>query len=69
MEIEMSKEYSPKIERQIIRRVINQGLLSDEQEAQAQIDEEYERFLEKQERKALRKKRKSNTKNWEDDYG
>lgn len=65
----MSKEYSPKIERQIIRRVINQGLLSDEQEAQAQIDEEYERFLEKQERKALRKKRKSNTKNWEDDYG
>jgi hypothetical protein len=65
----MSKEYSPKIERQIIRRVINQGLLSDEQEAQAQIDEEYERFLEKQERKALRKKRKSNTKNWENDYG
>lgn len=63
----MSKDYSPKIERQIIRRIINQGLY-DEKEAQAQVDEEYERFLEKQERKALRKKRKNNIKNWEDDY-
>jgi len=64
----MSKDYSPKIERQIIRRIINQGLY-DEKEAHAQADEEYERFLEKQERKALRKKRKNNSKNWDDDYG
>lgn len=63
----MSKNYSPKIERQIIRRIINQGLLNDEMEAQAQIDENYERFLEEQERRALRKKRKNKSKEWDDD--
>lgn len=63
----MSKDYSPKIERKIIRRIINQGLF-DEKEAQAEIDEQYERFLEEQERKALRKKRKNHKKEW-DDYG
>jgi|OpeIllAssembly_1097287.scaffolds.fasta_scaffold00448_1 hypothetical protein len=64
----MSKDYSPKVERQIIRRIINQGLFEDEREAQAQLDEEYERFLEEQERKAMRKKRKSKSKDWDDDY-
>jgi len=64
----MSKDYSPKVERQIIRRIINQGLYEDEREAQAQLDEEYERFLEEQERKTLRKKRKNKSKNWDDDY-
>lgn len=64
----MSKNYSPKIERKIIRRIINQGLYEDEKEAQAEIDEQYERFLEEQERKAMRKKRKSNSRDWDDDY-
>lgn len=62
----MSKPYSPKIERKIIKRTIKQGLF-DPVEAQADIDEQYERFLEEQERKALRKKRKNNQKNWDDD--
>ena len=62
----MSKPYSPKIERKIIKRTIRQGLF-DPMEAQADIDEQYEKFLEKQERKALRKKRKNNKKDWDDD--
>lgn len=61
----MSKPYSPKIERKIIKRTIKQGLF-DPIEAQAD-DEQYERFLEEQERKALRKKRKNNKKDWDDD--
>ena len=70
MEIEqMSKPYSPKIERKIFRRIINQGLFDDQMDAQAGTDEQYERFLEKQERKALRKKRRNNKKDWDDDYG
>ncbi len=63
----MSRDYSPKIERQIIRRIINQGLLDDEMEAQAELDEKYEQFLEEQERKALRKKRRNKKKDWDDD--
>ncbi len=62
----MSKPYSPKVDRQIIRRLINQGLLEDEQEAQAQIDEKYERYLAKQEEKALRKAKKGKKKDWDD---
>lgn len=64
----MSKPYSPKIERKIIRRTIKQGLYEDPRETQATADEEYERFLENQERKALRKKRRNNKKDWDDDY-
>lgn len=62
----MSKEYSPKIERQIIRKLINQGLYDEAEAAQEKLDEEYERFLENQERKALRKARKNNKRDWDD---
>lgn len=62
----MSKDYSPKVERQIIRRLINQGLYEEAEEAQAQIDEEYERFLENQERKASRKAHKNKKRDWDD---
>jgi len=64
----MSKNYSPKVERQIIRRIINQGLLEDnnEKDAQAQIDEQYERFLEREAQKALRKKKRGRNKDWDD---
>lgn len=61
----MSKPYSPKIERKIIRRIIKSGLIDDEMEANAQVDEKYEQFLEEQERKALRKKRKNKSKEWD----
>jgi hypothetical protein len=61
----MSKPYSPRIERKIIRRIIKGGLYEDALEAQAQVDEKYERFLENQERRALRKKRKNNKKDWD----
>jgi len=54
----MSRDYSPKVERQIIRRLINQGLYEEAEAAQEQPDGEYEKFLERQERRALRKARK-----------
>jgi len=61
----MSKPYSPRIERKIIRRIIKGGLYDDEIDAQAQVDERLEKFLEDQERRALRKKRKNNKKEWD----
>ena len=65
---EMSKDYSPKLERQIVRRLINQGLFEEAEASIESADEEYEKFLEKQERRALRKARKGKRKDWDDDY-
>ncbi len=62
----MSKQYSPKIERQVIRRLINQGLYDEAEASLEKVDEEYEQFLEKQERRALRKARRNKKKDWDD---
>ena len=60
----MGKNHSHKVERQAIRKLINQGLF---EEAQAQLDEQEERFLEKEERRTLRRVRKNkNKRDWDD---
>lgn len=63
----MGKNHSHKVERQAIRKLINQGLFDEAQEAQAQLDEQEERFLEKEERRTLRRVRKNkNKRDWDD---
>jgi hypothetical protein len=49
----MSKNNSSKAERQLVRRLINQGLYDEVEELHN--NDEYEHFLEKQERKVTKK--------------
>lgn len=61
----MSRGNAPKIERQIIRRILRRGVL-DIEEAQAELDEKYERWLEKEEQKQLRRLKRGRNKDWDD---
>jgi hypothetical protein len=60
----MSKPYSPKVDRQIARKILRQGLY---EEAKAETTEAYDRYLENQARKAEKKRRKNRRKDWDDD--
>jgi len=61
----MSRGNTPKVQRQIIRKILRKGVL-DVEEAQAEFDEKFERWLEKEEQKKTRRQKRGREKDWDD---
>ena len=61
----MSRGNAPKIQRQIIRNILRRGV-RDVEEAQAELDEKFEHWLEKEEQKKRRIQKRGREKDWDD---